>query len=885
MVKLKNSQIDFIEQDLLARGILFDDLREDLVDHICCEVELKLEEGTPFMDAYHQAIQPFQKKGLPELNEETTSLLNTITMIRSYIHLTFRNILKYKAFSGINILGLSLGMAACFIILQYVNYELSFDQFHPNSSSIYRITNNTIREGGTSFHTATTFLPVAQRAKDEFAEIEDYSRLYFLDRHAVVTYEDRKFVQEAVLYADANFFYFFSYGLIKGNAEEVLQATNTVALSESVVLKYFDDNDPIGKLIKLSEEFNDLTLMVTGVFKDPPVNSHLKPQMVVSMSSYENLPDVKNNEWNWPFYMNYVRLKDGVDPTDLEKKFPEFIARYKPQRDESIQELYLQPLEDIHLHSSLEYEIEPNGNAKLVFLLLGVAILTLVIAYANYINLSTARSLDRAKEVGIRKALGSNRSGLIKQFITEAIAVNIMALLLAIVLVKVVMLFLLSYVGLSIDLVNYGDFMFWGGLGLVFLIGTLFSSLYPAFVLSSFQPIAVLRGKLNYNVSGHFLRKLLVMFQFTTSISLMIAAYAIYSQIQFMRNQPLGMDINNLLVVKGPRINHVENSGIGQDPFILKSTENDLVTHASVSSSVPGIWTSRISNIVRQGSDEGKNNSFNVMGVDHHFMNTYQLSLVAGRNFQPSIDTSAFSVVIVNESAVNQLGFSSPEEAVNARIAFRGRPIDIIGVINDYHHYSLKAAIDPLLLYPIGEDSKEYYTLRINQSDGQLEQSLLNIASSWQSVYPDNPFEYFFLDSSFDAQYKSDLQFEKIFTAFSLLAVFIACLGLYGLASFVTMKRTREIGIRKVLGSSVKSIVILLLSDFSKLILVAGLIAVPIAYLGVDNWQSQFTFKDQMVWWMYLLPIGIVLFIALITISIETIKVALVNPVKILKYD
>ncbi|MEZ4943907.1 MAG: ABC transporter permease [Cyclobacteriaceae bacterium] len=884
-MKLKNSQIDFIEQDLRDKGILFDDLREDLVDHICCEVEQKMEEGMTFMDAYLNAVAPFKKDGLSELNEETTSFLNAITMIRSYFNLTIRNILKHKVFSGINILGLSLGMAACFIILQYVNYELSFDRFHPHSTSVYRITNNTIRDGGESFHTATTFLPVAQRIKEEYPEIVDYTRLYFLDRHAVVSYEDRKFEQEAVLYADANFFQFFSYGLIKGNTTDVLQSINSVALSESAVLKYFDSNDPIGKLIKLSEEFNDLTLMVTGVFKDPPANSHLKPQMVVSMSSYENLPDVRENEWNWPFYMNYVRLQDGADPGDFEKKLPGFVVKYIPQRDETMHSLSLQPLEDIHLYSNLEYEIEPNGNAQLVFLLLGVALLTLVIAYANYINLSTARSLDRAKEVGIRKALGSKRMGLVKQFLAEAMSVNILALLLAVVLVKMFMLLLFSYAGIAIDLTIYSGFMFWSGLGIVFLIGALLSSLYPAFVLSSFQPIAVLRGKLSYNVSGQFLRRLLVLFQFTTSISLMIAAYAIYNQIQFMRDQPLGMEIDNLLVVKGPRVNLIQQSGTAQDPFILQTTEGGAATQASVSSSVPGIWTSRISGIVRQGAQDGKNNSFNVMGVDDRYMETYQLKLLAGRNFQPSIDTVAFSVMVINESASALLGFSSPEEAVNARITFRGRPIDVIGVIKNYHHYSLKTAIDPLLLYPIGDGSKEYYTLRIQSGVDQLERSLANIESHWKSVYPDNPFEYFFLDSSFDEQYKSDLQFEKIFTAFSILAVFIACLGLYGLASFVTMKRTKEIGIRKVLGSSVKAIVLLLLSDFSKLVLIAGLVAIPIAYVAVENWQSQFAFRNEIAWWMYLLPIGVVLFIAMLTISVETIKVALTNPVKILKYD
>jgi putative ABC transport system permease protein len=561
------------------------------------------------------------------------------------------------------------------------------------------------------------------------------------------------------------------------------------------------------------------------------------------------------------------------------------VVKYIPQRDETMHSLALQPLEDIHLYSNLEYEIEPNGNAQLVFLLLGVALLTLVIAYANYINLSTARSLDRAKEVGIRKALGSKRMGLVKQFLAEAMSVNILALLLAVVLVKMFMLLLFSYAGIAIDLTIYSGFMFWSGLGIVFLIGALLSSLYPAFVLSSFQPIAALRGKLSYNVSGQFLRRLLVLFQFTTSISLMIAAYAIYNQIQFMRDQPLGMEIDNLLVVKGPRVNLIQQSGTAQDPFILQTTEGGAATQASVSSSVPGIWTSRISGIVRQGAQDGKNNSFNVMGVDDRYMETYQLKLLAGRNFQPSIDTVAFSVMVINESASALLGFSSPDEAVNARITFRGRPIDVIGVIKNYHHYSLKTAIDPLLLYPIGDGSKEYYTLRIQSGVDQLERSLANIESHWKSVYPDNPFEYFFLDSSFDEQYKSDLQFEKIFTAFSILAVFIACLGLYGLASFVTMKRTKEIGIRKVLGSSVKAIVLLLLSDFSKLVLIAGLVAIPIAYVAVENWQSQFAFRNEIAWWMYLLPIGVVLFIAMLTISVETIKVALTNPVKILKYD
>ncbi len=884
-MKLKNSQVEFIELDLKERGIDFEALREDLVDHVCCEVERYMANGLTFMDAYHTAIQPFEKTGLRKLNKETTSILNSATMIRSYLTLTYRNLSKYKAFSFINIFGLSLGMAACFIILQYVNYELSFDRFHPGSSSIYRLTQNTTQEGGESFHTAATMLPVAKLAKDEYPEIEDYTRLYFLDRHAVVSYEDRKFEQEAVLYADANFFQFFSYPLISGNAADVLGTVNTVALSETAALKYFDNNDPIGKVIRLSEEFNDLTLLVTGVFKNPPANSHLKPHMVMSLSSYESLPDVRDNQWDWPFYMNYIRLREGSESKVLEQKLTGLVAKHFPERDERKIKLFLQPLEDIHLHSSLEYEIEPNGNAQLVFLLFGVAILTLIIAYANYINLSTARSLDRAKEVGIRKTLGSRRVALVKQFLTEAMAINLLALLLAMVLVRAFTLVFLDYAGIAIDLTSYSGPLFWGALGVVFISGAVLSSLYPAFVLSSFQPMAVLRGKLSHNISGQFLRRFLVLLQFATSISLMIAAYAVYSQMQYMRSQPLGMNINNLLVVKGPRINNMEQVAVAEDPFITRSVSGRAAVNVSVSSSVPGIWTSRISNIVRQGSEEGKSNSYNVMGADERFIDTYQLQLMAGRNFLPGVDTSAFSVVMINESASAQLGFKSAEEAVNSKIAFRGRPMEVIGVIKDYHHYSLRVAIDPLLIYPIGSGSKEYYSVKIDNAEEQLSQALASIEGHWKSVYPDNPFEFFFLDSSFDAQYKSDIQFEKIFTAFSILAIFIACMGLYGLASFVTMKRTREIGIRKILGSSVGGIVLLLLSDFSKLIMVAGLVALPFAYFGIQNWQSQFAFRDTLAWWIYLLPIVIVLVIALFTISIETIKVALINPVKILKYD
>jgi len=426
--------------------------------------------------------------------------------------------------------------------------------------------------------------------------------------------------------------------------------------------------------------------------------------------------------------------------------------------------------------------------------------------------------------------------------------------------------------------------MFWLAIGIVFIVGTLLSSWYPAFILSSFQSITVLRGKLAVGTDGQFLRRSLVAAQFAISIVLMIAAYAIYNQIQYMRSQPLGMEIENLVIVKGPRVEESQISMKATDPFVQQLMESGHVLAASASNSVPGTWTSRTSNIIRQGSADGRNLSYNVMGADESFLETYKLQLLAGRNFSPSIDTVAFSRVLINERAATQLGYTSHDEAVNSIIEFRGRPIEVIGVMRDYHHYSLKTVIDPMLFFPIGDLPKEFYTLRID-ANRELRKTMAAIEEDWSRIYPDNPFAYYFLDASFDAQYKSEIQFEKIFIAFTLLALFIACLGLYGLASFVAVKRSKEIGIRKILGSSVIGIFTLLIGEFMRLILLAAVIAIPLAYLGIQNWQSQFAFREMLGWLVYLTPIIIVLIIAILSVSIQTVKVAMINPVKVLKAE
>lgn len=878
-MRLKGSQIEFIEQDLRDRGIVYNDLHEDMVDHICSTVEEGMSNGASFGDAYHEALKPFTTRRLAKLERETTSSLNSLTMIKSYLTLTFRNLTKFPVFSAVNILGLAIGMAACFVMLQYVSYELAFDDFHPDADRTYRVTMETQRGEGEPFHTASAYLSVARVAQDAVPEIVDYNRVYFLDRHAVVSYEDIKFEQEAVAYADANFFSFFSYGLIKGKTDDVLKEVNSVAMSESAAERYFGDTDPLGKIIRLTEEFNDITLLVTGVYQDPPPNSHLKPKMIVSLSSIENFEAVKRNEWNWPFYMNYVRLREDARPLAVESKLQSIVSTYFDE-DEKQSVLHLQPLRDIHLRSSLEFEIEPNGSINMVLLLLGVALLTLVIAYSNYVNLSTARSLDRAREVGIRKALGSRKKTLISQFLTEAITINLIALAVSILISFSFIWLLRSYAGVDLDLLGYTGSWFWIAVVFLFIAGSVLSSFYPALVLSSFQPIAALRGKLTGNLSGQSLRRVLVIFQFVTSISLMIGAYAIYSQLDFMQKQSLGMSIDKLLIVKGPRVSDVESTP-SNDPFVVRSLAIQNISNVSITNSVPGIWTSSAQGITRQGSDVGKNDFYSIVGVDSRFMNTYGVELLAGRNFEEASDGRLRSVII-NEEALQHLGFENKEAAVGSRIEFRGMPINIVGVIKNYHHFSLKAGIEPMLLHLIDDGNKEYYTIQFDQINSKV---VADIEHQWQSVYPDNPFEYFFLSHSFAAQYESDTKFRKMFTSFSLLATFIACLGLYGLASFVTQKRIREIGIRKVLGSSVIQIVVLLLKDFGKLIAISGLVAIPIAIKAIQNWQSGFAFRVELAWWVYGLPVVAVLVIAIVTVSFHTVKAALTNPVNILRYD
>jgi putative ABC transport system permease protein len=807
-------------------------------------------------------------------------------MLKNYIMVAFRTIRKSKGFSLLTISGLVVGMVAFAMIMQYVLFELSYDKFQRTSENTYRVAFTVRGNGSEAVSYATTFLPIASLMKDEFPEVVDYNRVLYLDRHAVVTYGDKIFQQENVIYADPSFFTFFNYPLLLGDANRALAEVNTVVISESLARKYFDDKNPIGQFIKLNEEFNEFNLLVTGIYNDIPANTHLKPKMVVSLRSVETLPETISNTWSWPIYLNYVQLQEGTDPALLESKFLKFaiqhIQRNAQKREYSF---FLQPLSSIHLHSHLQYEIEENGNATMVYLLFFSAILILIIAYVNYINLTTARSLLRAKEVGVRKVLGSRNGELISQFFIEAGAFNLLALVVATAFAFLVQPYFLDFAGIEFDFTSSHALELLITLSSCLVIGTFLSAVYPSRTLASLKPIYALKGE-SKSRGGFFARRMLVIFQFTATIGLMINAYAIFLQIDLMRSESPGMNINPILIVNAPRVveksEKMDLTKRHEDPFKIRSVMIPGINSVSASASIPGMWITKARDIYRSGYEQEKDLTYYTLGVDFDFLETYSMQLLAGRSFSEQYGTDD-EAIILTENAMKQLGFSDPEEALNQRVQVGGKERRVIGIVNDYHHMSLRENYQPIIFY-LEWGPAEFYSLKLGETQSTAE-VLKRLEDQWRAVYPSNPFEYSFLNAAFQNQYHADVKFGKLFNLFTVLAMILACLGLFGLVSFITVKRTKEIGIRKVLGSTSLQMALLLVKDLGAMLFSAGIISVPIAYFTLTLWLSQFAFRIDLNGWIFAIPLATVVCLALISISYQVIKTAMMNPVKSLKYE
>jgi putative ABC transport system permease protein len=816
-------------------------------------------------------------------------------MFKNYLKITFRNLWKHKSFSAINIFGLAIGMAACLLILQYVSFKLSFDQFHKKADNIYRVVNDRYQQGKLIQHGTITYSGVGRAMNDDFEEVIQNTRVV-PSGEAIITYNNKRIAEPDLFYADSNFFSVFDFPLFAGDKHSVLIKPNTVLLSEKLIDKLFEyegkDYDQfIGKAITLWTD--SMPYKIEGVLKNIPENSHLQFQLLISYRTLINAWKEAEYDFTQSDFWHYVQLKRGTNHEVLNAKLGAFSQKHfnGNKVSGSDEKFYLQPLSKAHLYSDFEYEIGKTGSATVVWALLIIALFIITIAWVNYINLATARSVERAREVGIRKVVGCERRQLIFQFLAESAIVNLVAMGLAILLVLILQPAFNSLLNYQLSLSylltkGLNGYSILIGLISIIVAGIFISGLYPAFVLSSFRPIAVLKGKFASSQKGILFRKALVIGQFTVTIALIIGSIVVMQQMKYMNKKQLGFNMDQVLVINAPTLTQFDSTFISR----VNTFKEDLkqiahVKGATTSWNVPGGDVGRSFN-VRQ-ADSASTNKFTVRhtSVDYDFLDVYGIKLIAGRNFKPTDhdpNGRNLRAMLINKTAAKLLGFKSPDDAIGKSILRGTRKWDVVGVVEDYHQKSLRHPLEPMIFMPFYSTNSE---ISVKLTAGDLQGTIAQIKKKYELFFPGNLFSYNFLDETFNRQYETDQLFGKTFGIFAGLAIFIACLGLLGLTMFATIQRTKEIGVRKVLGASVSSIVLLLSKNFLKLILLSAIVAFPLAWLVMDTWLQDFAFRVNIGWWIFILAATAALLIALGTIGFQAIKAAIANPIKSLRSE
>jgi putative ABC transport system permease protein len=821
-------------------------------------------------------------------------------MIRNLLVTALRNLTKNKFFSSLNILGLAIGMAVFLLIAQYVHFERSYENFIPAKNDIYRVKLEMYRNNELLMASAENYPGVGPAFKTEFPEVVNYARLYNMGykNNVIITNENAKpdpiaFRQRRFLYADSTFLPMMGYEMAKGNATTALAEPFTAVISEKYAKMYFGNEDPIGKTLHLrDDDFIDELVKVTGIFKELPSNTHLKFDVLFSYNTLYPRGDWAvtryKNGWRRKDMYTFIQLRPGTDPKKIEARLPALVDKYKPElkTSQNKEVLGLQPLADIHLKSDLSEEQDANGNARTVFFLALIGVFVLIIAWINYVNLSTARALERAKEVGVRKVIGAFKSQLISQFLTEAALVNLLSVLIASGLVFLSLPSFNKLSGLALDASYLVQPWFIILLVILWLGGSFLSGFYPALVLSSFKPITVLKGKLKNNRRGILLRKGLVVMQFMASIALIAGTFIVYRQLKYMTSRDMGMNINRVMVIERPGIADTSTTvySANIDAFKNELKKDPSIESAAASFTIPGKQREYKTIIKKLGNDTDSTIvRFNSM--DYDFLDVFKMKLLAGRNFSREYPFDPDTSVIITATAARQLGFKTPHDAVGKTLfipQFGGWKPIVVGVINDYHQLSLKKPLDPSI-FNCSLYGGEYYSLRINTSN--LPKTIKHVQKSWTAAFAGNPFEYFFLDEYFNRQYENERRFEKLFISFAILAIIIGCIGLFGLSAYTASQRIKEIGIRKVLGASVPDITKMLSTDFLKLILIAIVIASPLAWWAMNKWLQDFAYRVNISWWIFLAAGMVALFIAMITVSLQAIKAAVANPVKSLRTE
>jgi len=798
-------------------------------------------------------------------------------MIKNYLTIALRTLKKYKGYAAINIFGLAIGLASAILIMLYVQDELSYDQHHENLEQIYRITSHG-RFQSDDMNYAVTGNPVGPAMKMEFPGVKEYVRLQSLDR-SEFRIGDQKFIEKEVLFADSSIFDVFTIPLIKGNKETALASPDKVVLTETTAERYFGYEDPIGKTITWSNR--DKKLEVSGVVKDCPETSHFQYDMLVS---YISSRQSNHSLWLSHAVHTYLFLQDGLSPEKLKSQFPDLLKKYIGPEVErffgsSLEEFRksgnswgykLQPLEDIYLHSDLDMEIGETGNMKDVYFFSIIAIFLIFIAVINFMNLSTAKSANRAKEVGVRKVTGSLRKQLISQFLMEAFVITIIALLVATVFVELSLPLFNNFTNKNLAIQYFqepGFFLFLLGLGV--FVGLLAGS-YPAFYLSAYKPITVLKGKLGTGAKNSRLRSILVTFQFIITIVLFISTFIVNRQMQYIKNKDLGFQKDHVML-----INQVNALGDNKDAFMQELLKNPQVETASYSRGVPGEIKESTA-FYPEGVSSKESMMVNITATDSYFDETYNIEMDEGQFFSDKYSSDSMGVVI-NEAAQKKLGYESPLGKRLYLVQGDGEDIElrVLGVMKNFNYESLHHIIEPLVLYFL---DGRFSRMSVKISPENVDETIDFIKSRWGEFVQANPFNYSFLEKDWDAKYQKEQRVGVVFKSFSIIAILIACLGLLGLASFMAEQRMKEIGVRKVFGASVASIIRLLSREIVVLIIISTLVSWPIAYYFMNNWLNDFAFRVDLNLLVFIVSSLIAFLVAFFIVGYRAYKTATTNP-------
>lgn len=900
MSQLTEEHISYILKDLSYRGLVHEDVRQEVLDHICSSVEAEMRSGRRFFDAYQSVLKSFgNTSGIRRIQHQ---IIHTKprAMLKSYLLIALRNHMKYKFYTLINVTGLAVGIAACLIIVLFVFHELSYDRFHRKADRIFRI-NTEIRVGSVYHQLALGSTSLAGLLRENYPEVESTVRLWSWGHRFVRKKESAERFSENVVWGDSTFFTVFTVPLLHGDERTALKEPNTIAISRKMASKYFPEGNALDQSLILDD---DLNYRVTAVYEDLPDNSHFHFEMIRSINGLEEARSaslVGGSELNL-----YLLLRERADAAQLEAKFPVFVEKYvgpqlaaAMQNDFSMEKFKsegnrwrysLTPVTDIHLHSDMTGELEANGNIVYVYLFSSIAIFILVIACINFMNLSTARSADRAREVGIRKVMGSLRSHLMRQFLTESFLLSLASFILAL---GMAYLFLpvfndLAQKELSLPLEDYAFYI--GLLAAAVLVGVL-AGIYPSFFLSGFKPVNVLKGKLTPKIGGGLIRSGLVVFQFVISILLIIATITVQRQLSYIQNKKVGFDKDQVLVV-----HNTELLGSQVQTFKDEVLRNSFISSGTISGFLPVSGTRRNNNTfwpegkIPTGADIKDMISMQMWLVDYDYVSTLEMTLLSGRNFSRDFPSDSTESVIVNEAAVEKFELGS--DPIGKKISYFGgtnadgtpnlnnvRTITIVGVVENFHFESMRENIAPVSFFLERSDGR----VSFRYTGSNTESVVQSVSRIWKGMLPDRAFEYSFLDEDFGRMYNAEQRLGTIFGIFSGVAIVIACLGLFALTSFTTRQRTKEIGIRKTLGASFESIVLLLSKTYGKLVLIAFAICSPIAWFGVNWWLESYSYKAQIGAMVYILAGALTFLIAMFTVSYQSIRAAGANPAKSLR--